>query len=525
MRYFFLFKENKITILKIFIFTILSILVYLSLIPLSQKLTKVFLNKSLKNLFELGIYVILIYLLRGFFFFFQNFITSNLAIKITNDIKLELYRLIIFSNYEKIKNQKIGNIINTINNDIIKIRELIISFLIELIPSLLMILCTLVYIFYLNWKLSILIFILISSISIFINYFSSKIKFFSKKSQEINSEIINHINEDLINFYILKNLGIEELRFNSIKEKQKLYNSNLLNTFKNIYLQPSVIGVLQVTGIVVIAIFSMYQMIIGNISIEELISFGTAITLTIEPAIFITNSIGKISKYTVSFERVFKLLQFYKVTKKDIECNVNKYNISIKSLSYTMDNKNIIKNINIEIKEGQSIIISGNNGVGKSTLISIIGGIYKNYQGSVKIGNHEINNISNEFLIKNVRISCHEPFIFSGTIKDNILLGNNKLLENDLNEICNILEIKDYTKNVGTLGNALSSGQKQRISIARAIASKPLILILDEALSAIDKESEIKIYNKLRKYLKNSTFIIISHRKINLDFIDFELQI
>lgn len=525
MKYFIYFKNYKFILFKIFVLTILSILVSLALIPLSENLTKVFSDKSLKPLFELGLYVILIYFLRGLFFFFQNFLTANLAVKITNNIRMKLYRRIIFNHYEKIKNENIGNIINTISDDFFKIRELIISVLIELFPSLLMILCTLIYIFYLNWKLSILIFLLISLISISINYFSNKIKYFSRKTQELNSEIINHINEDLSNFYAVKTLKIEELRYESIENKQDIYNKNLLNTFKYIYLQPSLIGLLQVTGIVIIAIFSTYQMILGNIKLEELLAFGTAISLTIEPAIFITNSTGKISKYIISFERVINLINSYNIDEKYNKYEIEKYNISIKELSYYIENKKILENINLEIKEAQSIIISGNNGVGKSTLISIIGGIYKNYKGSFKIGNYELNDISNNFLKNNIRISSHDPFIFSGTIKDNILLGNNKLSEKDLEEICNILEIESYNKDVGILGNNLSSGQKQRVSIARAISSKPLILILDEALSAIDKESEIKIYNELRKYLKKSIFIIINHRKLNFQFIDFELEL
>ncbi|GIW21629.1 MAG: ABC transporter ATP-binding protein [Candidatus Sericytochromatia bacterium] len=524
MNYLKYFKDYKIKLAQIITLTILSILVSIGLIPLSRNIVYVFSSNSLQPLINLGLYVIFIYFLRGLFFFLQNFITSNLAIEITTDIKLDLYKSIIFDNYENVRDKNIGDIINTLTDDITKVRELIISFFIELIPSLIMISFTLTYIFYLNWKLSLLIFLLILLISLNINYFLNKVRNYSRKTQEINSNIINSINEDLNNFYIIKNLRLEEIRYKNIEKNQKIYNNNLLKTFKYIYLQPSIIGLLQVIGIVIIAIFATYQMLLGNINLKDLISFGTAISLTIEPAIFITSSIGKISKNIISFERITNFISknIYKINN---EFKVNNYDIYINNLSYSINGKNILENINLEIKQGDCIVIKGNNGAGKSTLVSIISGIIKNYKGSVKIGGIELIEIDKEFLKKNIRISCHEAFIFHGTIKDNILLGNQNLKENELIEICNILEINNYNKEVGNFGNNLSSGQKQKVSIARAIASKPLILILDEALSAIDKETEIKIYNNLRNYLKNTTFIIISHRKVNLDFVDFEFEL
>ena len=196
--------------------------------------------------------------------------------------------------------------------------------------------------------------------------------------------------------------------------------------------------------------------------------------------------------------------------------------IEFRSVSFTHENSTqpTLKNINLKIDSGMTVAIVGYTGTGKSTLINLIPRLYDITFGELLIDGNDIRRIPLEILRSNIGFVPQETFLFSETIAENIIYGVDNLVEEDLKSAADISQIakdvsefpKQFDTTIGERGITLSGGQKQRISIARAVMRKPKILILDDALSAVDTYTEEKILKRLQEYMKGRTCIIISHR-------------
>ncbi len=446
-------------------------------------------------------------------------------------MRQDTYSLILNSQPQTFYSKKSGEFINAIVDDINKIREMLFSLLTELFPSLLTLIFTLTYIFYLNWYLSIFVLLLIPIIGLIISFFSKKIK---EKTENIQNKVIenySNIYENFINYNAIKVFALEDKKEKEYFNLETHNNKDSLSIISLISLQPSVIGVVQVTGICIIACFGAYQLFNKALTLAELLSFGTALSLTIEPVIFITKSISIITKSKVSIDNINNMTVFL-LNNKDKNVRVinyiDNYQIIFDKVNFYYPDKleKTLNNINITIQEGQSIAFVGDNGSGKSTIIKLILQFYQGYEGQIRLGKYNINEYNLDVFRQNIKACFHEPFIFTGTIKENILLNNSNY--DQLEEVCKITKVDELINNldnkinykINHAGNNLSSGQKQRIAIARAIITKPKILILDEATSALDLESEKYIYHEIRKYLPKSTILIVNHRIDSIKFVD-----
>lgn len=404
------------------------------------------------------------------------------------------------------------------------------SIITELIPSAITILFTLIYSFYLNWNLALLIFILIPIISFIISIFGKLIKNKSELTQSTLSNKYSFLSESFSNFPIIKSNGYEEYKLYEYTQLQKQYQDNGIKVINFISLQPSIVNIVQVTGICIIACFGAYQVFNNTMKLSDLIAFATTLSLSIEPAIFITKSLGVIEKSKVSVTNINKVIKNLSHSKQlfgNKTYNGN-FDINFSNLNFKyLDSNFEINNFSLFIKEGETISIRGENGAGKSTLIKILLRLIDDYQGKVTIGKINLKDYSKKDLNKLISVSFHEPFLFNTSIKNNIFM--NAFYEQDiLNKVCEITGINDFLNiledgldfKINEKAQNLSSGQKQKISIARAIIRKPKILILDEATSNIDLESEKKIYRSIKDFLPTSTIIIINHRIDSISFVD-----
>lgn len=516
-------KKYIYHIFLLIFFALLSNLSMLSLIPISKNLTLIFKEKSLIVLYNLAILVIILYILRGLFFYIQNVLASYISIKTTSDLRKSFYNNFLNTSYINIENKKSEEIIFTFSNDLLKIKDLIYSVLSELFPSLILFSFSVIYAFYINWKLFLLVIILIPVISFILSYTNKILETQSSKIQKKNEELLGHLNESIINYKILKIFDNKISNFQKLEYKDSENNKENLKLARVVSLQPAITGVVQTTGISIIIYYGASQVINGQISLENLLAFGTALSLTIEPAIFITKTLGIINVSKVSIKRFFDLYNYFEVekdTKKDVLLELEK--IKIENLSFGYKDISILYNLSFELEKGDWLYISGDNGSGKSTLIKILLGLYKNYQGNIIYNDKNLNEYDLSESYKQIKVSFHESYLFNGSILENILNGEIKKRDNfDIETVSKISKVSDiisehsegYKYNIGELGNNLSTGQKQRIAIARALISKPSFLILDEASSAIDQETEKIIYENIKKYLPNTIVILINHRK------------
>jgi subfamily B ATP-binding cassette protein MsbA len=261
----------------------------------------------------------------------------------------------------------------------------------------------------------------------------------------------------------------------------------------------------------------------GNLSAEEFIGYILIFSQIIPPAKSLTSSYYFIQKGSAAAQRIYEVLD----TENQISDAVNPKHIKLlntqidfKNISFKYDNTEVLKNINFSIEKGKMIALVGQSGSGKSTLADLLARFYDLEKGKILIDNHEIKSIALTDLRRLMGIVSQESILFNDTIYNNIRLGK---LDASKDEIINaakvanahqfILDSKNgYQTNIGDRGNKLSGGQKQRISIARAVLKNPEILILDEATSSLDTESEKLVQNALEKLMKARTSLVIAHR-------------
>lgn len=524
-------KKYLWLLFPVFFSALMAISSTLLLIPLSRKLPELFAQPSFEKLLLLCLAVILIYIFRGFFSYLQNYLTGYISVKTTADLRKEIYRRLLEQSPEYLEEKRSGDLLTLLTDDLNKLRDYLFTLISEFIPSLFTIFLTLSYVFYLNWRLSIFALILVPVIGFLISFFSEKIK---KRAENIQNRIADGyslIQENFVNFPIIKVFTLESRKNNFFSYLEDRHSRENLEAIRLISLQPAIIGVVQTIGIAAIACYGGWQIINGKLSLADLLAFGTALSITVDPVIYLTKSSGIMNMNKVSRKRIEKFYQSLasKPQRKDEEISnltssdPEKNRLICKNVSFRYSDKTdfSLKEINFSGKRGETIALIGENGSGKSTLIKLLLGFYENYQGEINIFGTPLKN-QNDFSQK-IRASFHESFLFNQTIRDNILNGLSEKVENENDLFAKVTEITgidqvaselpgNYDYLVGDGGNKLSSGQKQRLAISRAIISRPEILILDEATSAIDPESEQRIYQKIRHFLPQTTIILINHR-------------
>jgi subfamily B ATP-binding cassette protein MsbA len=245
----------------------------------------------------------------------------------------------------------------------------------------------------------------------------------------------------------------------------------------------------------------------------------------LQPARKLGNSIATIQTGLASSERLFFMIDqpYSRPNEKNlekIEKFEDKIEISKLNFSYSNNSKNILSDINLNIKKGEKIALVGASGSGKTTLTNLLLKFYDFNDGSIKIDNKSYNKINTKSIRNLIGLVTQEPILFNDTIKNNIIYGNDNVSDDKIIEAAKIAKIDEYVSSldkgydtlIGERGSLLSGGQKQRISIARAIIKNPPILVFDEATSSLDSESEQKVQEAIDNLVKDRTVIMIAHR-------------
>lgn len=447
--------------------------------------------------------------------YLENHLNKNIDCLITSDFLKHLFNLPL----KVITSRKSGEILSRVN-ELTSIKGLITEIFITYSLDFLLVLITTFLLISINGKLFLILF-LTTIIYLFIGIITKK-SVFEKAYQNISyeAELNNTILENIKMINSIKNLDSVDNTLNKVEEKLTEY---LYDTYKlNIYLNKTKIFKISCyeVGQFLISTYGFYLVYNGIINIVDLITFNTLLSFYFEP---LKNIIDCIPKYSFMKASISKINDFLSIKKENLgtATATDGYGISINHLKYSYNKyQNILDDVNITINEGQFILLQGASGTGKSTLCNILNKNITDYSGDVILGKLNYKDISIKTIRDNITYVGQNENIFTGTIKENIILDN-KISDIDLNKVCKICKVDDIISKktfrlesvIGSDEGNISGGEKQRIILARAVLKNSNILILDEALSEVDINLELEILKNIRESYKNKTIIYISHKK------------
>jgi len=260
--------------------------------------------------------------------------------------------------------------------------------------------------------------------------------------------------------------------------------------------------------------------LVGKLSIGSLIMYMNYYSVLLKHVEGITSSIVKLSSDRESINRVMEILLFKSKVKENVTINNSLIQFEEVDFYYSGNCNPVLKNLNLTIQDRSKVVIVGESGGGKSTLVKLVSGVLTPQKGAVKIGDYNINNISPQSIGKKVAIVMQQPFLFNLSIKENLLLAKRSASMKEIEMVCKKANIFDYIYNlpqkydtvIGEKGGKMSGGQIQRLSIARALLQNVDIFIFDEPTAALDYENEIHVMDNLNQLLDDKTVIYVSHR-------------
>lgn len=474
--------------------------------------------------------IIITFLLKNLF----NYLALNHLLLLKNgvlkDIRNKMFDKIIDLPVSYYSEKRKGDVMARMLNDVNEVKNSFFSILELVVKEPMTILFTIGAMVAISFKLTLFVFIFIPISGFIISKIGKSLKAKSKKAQNENGYLISIVEETLGGLKVVKSYNAENTftkKFNdSIFRLYRLTNS--IGRKNNLSSPLS-----EFLGIVVIAILLWYG---GNMVLVEkfadgrpllegskfLAYMGLAYNI-LTPAKAISKASFQVKTGLAAAERVFDVLEVKNdIVNKENAIEINEFvsSISIQNINFGYEEENVLKNFTLEIPKGKTIALVGQSGSGKSTIANLLTRFYDVKEGSIKIDNLDIKDISMNSLRNLMGLVTQDSILFNDTIKNNILIGKQNATDDEIIEALKIANAYEFVKdlpngintNIGDAGGKLSGGQKQRLSIARAVLKNPPIMILDEATSALDTESEKLVQVALENMMQNRTSIVIAHR-------------
>jgi ATP-binding cassette, subfamily B, bacterial MsbA len=545
-------KESKGKIFLYFLFILLSILFsivsigmlmpFLQLIFLGGKgltstssnpvvqLINDFLNESLTTrgkiptLGYICVLIIIFILLKNLFLYLANYTLNPMKNQVVYKIRKDMFGKILKLPIGFFTEKRKGDIISRMTSDIGEVEGSVISTLEGWIRDPLTIIVTLTVLFLISAKLTLFILVIIPVIGFIIGRVSRSLKKQSHEMAVKYGESLSILDETLGGLRVIKAFNVEKL----IRGKFDNTETQLLNTKNKITFRRDMASPLsEVMGVMLFTAVLYYggRLVLNNELLEASAFLGYLGIFynIISPAKALANSFSNMRKGSAAIGRIEEILR----TPIAVDDNPNgkqltefKDSIEFRNVRFAYDDAVILDNINLTIKKGQTIALVGSSGAGKSTLADLVPRFHDVTYGEVFIDGINIKDYSLESVRSLMSIVTQEPILFNDTIRNNIALGHTEATQEQVIEAAKIANADNfiikkenaYDTNIGDRGNKLSGGERQRLTIARAVLKNPPILILDEATSSLDTESERLVQDAINNMMQNRTSIVIAHR-------------
>lgn len=491
------------------------------------------LNIFSENLIFLATFLVILYFLRMLISILKGVYTSKVSKKLSISFSNLLYEKLLDVPSDFYFNFESGEI-NSRFQSIMELQSILLGSTFTLIIESLSSIIGGIVLFLINVKLFVIVLLMVVIYAIVVYIFIPKLKnlnkkFYSKYSNQLTivSQTISGIDTIKVNGFrnwFIKKMSVPMYESANYKYKEEKYSSALV----------ALITFIESVGTLSILTLGAFYIKEGILSIGTFMAFQSIMYFFIEPLKSLILLQDELQNLSVLVERLNDVYQepseYIKNNRKGSRLELNEFNVSLSNVSFEKIYKQpILKNINLTIREGEHIAIVGESGSGKSTLLKIIATLNQVNSGTYYINNYPLESFSLDYIRRQIAYVEQDPFIFSGTLAENLLFGKEYSIdENQLDTICNVCGIYNIN-NLGKQalnmylienGDNLSGGQKQKIGIARALLKKPKILLLDEATSNMDYKSERSIFEYIKTNLFDTTVICVSHNRNVIEFVD-----
>ncbi|QTD37473.1 ABC transporter ATP-binding protein [Polaribacter batillariae] len=489
---------------------------------ISQKIET---NGEINTLLFICLLALSLFFLKNLFRYLASYVITFLRTGIVKDLRDKLYSKIIELPIAYFSEKRKGDIIARMTSDVQEVENSILTSIEVMVREPLTVVISISIMLFMSVKLTLFVFILLPVSGFIISSISKKLKANSVKAQKETGNFLSFIEETLTGLRIIKGFNAEnviEKKFNNSTNSFKqlmtsvFHRQSLASPMSEFLGSATIIAILWYGGTEVLSKTSALQP-------DEFMGYIVLFYTVLNPIKLITTTFYNIQKGEASAERIMSVLN----TENSIKDKPNaivKQNftdkIEFKNISFKYKKEYVLKDFSLTINKGETVALVGQSGSGKSTLANLITRFYDVNKGEIFIDGENIKNITKKSLRDLMGIVSQDSILFNDTIENNIKLGAQNATEAQILEASKIANAYEFIKdlpeqfhnNIGDSGNTISGGQKQRLSIARAVLKNPPIMILDEATSALDTESEQLVQVALEKMMQNRTSLVIAHR-------------
>ena len=479
---------------------------------------------SIHFLALLGITTVCMNLLSNTFRYAAAMTVESLRIQTLLRMRNDMYTRVIDMHVGYFSEQRKGDVMSKITQDVMMVQFCITNTLQVAFRDPLLIIGYLVLMISISWQLSLFAVVFLPLVGILIGSIVKRLRHPAQKGQERMADLVSVLDESLTGIKVVKGYNATK----SLKEKFKAINADMSRLFLSMarkqQLASPMSEFLGITAVAVILVFGGTLVGDGDLDGAGFIAFIAAFSQITRPLRSFIDQFASINQGVAAGERIFSIIDTESEVKDAPDAKPFeglKESIELRNVHFTYDGaREVINDVSITIRKGQTIALVGPSGGGKSTLSELIPRFYDVTEGDILFDGVSIKQLQQESLRRSMSIVAQETMLFNDTIESNILLGRPTATKEEVVEAAKIANAhgfimespEGYDTNIGDRGAKLSGGQRQRLSIARAILKNPEILILDEATSALDTESEKLVQDALSKLLEGRTSIVIAHR-------------
>jgi len=492
---------------------------------LDPAIKKIFLEKDQSLLLLIPLLIILAFSAKGISLYVAKVLMIQVGEEVKKKLQFDMLRSLISADTQFIDEKHSGKFISNLTYDVQHITNLLSTAILNLVKDSLTLVGLLIVMFFQNWKLALISLIMIPLASFASRTLGKRMRKAATQAQEKSGFFTTYLVELFKNHKIAKifqkenfEISRADLHLVGLMEKNKKISTLLVR------MSP----IMEVFTGIMIAILIYYsgKLIVNNeIEVNNFFSFLAAMMLAYQPVrslstlnMVINQGIAAASRILPIVDTVNKIKNVENAKKLEItEGTINFENVFF---SYNANDMEVLKGVNLEFKGGKMTALVGHSGSGKSTILNLIPRFYQTNKGEIKIDNQAINKVTIETLREKISLVSQETTLFDDTIINNIKYANENATNDEIFEVAKLSNAHEFIEKlpnkyetlIGENGLRLSGGEKQRISIARAMIKKSSIILLDEATSSLDSETEAKIQEALNTLTKNKTTIVIAHR-------------